>query len=421
MHMSRSHTPAAPSTIGLWVAPDSGISCTEQIALLLKQLPSPPPDIILFPEAWTAISEDDLPRLRSILTARFPALAQKKLRCIMGVSVLGSDGTVQQQRLVDAWGSWQHYTKHTTAPHVAFESSSWTPDSALPVLPDGTGMTICHDMYPSLFAHHLQGNGMRLLLNPSEWPVLRAKWETVLRSRAMENGVPVGCAVHHSRGKPHAGSAWLFDRTGDRIQLVDAATGMQVPYGTSPCTLYVADLRTSPRLAVEERSPRPSPDPGALPIRIHRNTLEIRNEKVQFGSTGSAGGFTIVSIDDAALCDPCRWIEPMLEAKGKVLYWIRVAPDRMPQAKAIASARAIELCAPSIIDSPGSAPLLVELYNKSKGVRWIAPPAVTPAWQFGYTSAFRMLQGTAAPPSRWKEHLARYVSLLRHDQHTPSL
>ncbi len=414
MHMAQSHSLSPPNTIGLWVAPHEGISCSEQIALLLTQLPSPPPDIILFPEAWTDVEESDLPRLRSVLRQRFPALAQRKQRCIMGLSVHGSDGTFNRQVLVDAWGSWQQYTKHTTAPHVAFESPTWSPDTALPVLPDGTGMTICHDMYPSLLAHHLQGHGMKLLLNPSEWPVLRAKWETVLRARAIENSVPIGCAVHHSPEKPHSGSAWIFDRNGDRIELVDASTGETVPYGTVPCTLYVGNIAGSRHLPVEERSARPSPDPGALAIHIENDTLTIRKEKVNFGRQGTAGGFTIVPIDDDALLDPCRWIEPMLEAKGKVLFWIRVAPERMSEAKAIASARAIELCAPSILDVPGSEPLLVELYNKSKGVRWISPPAVSPAWQFGYSSAFKMIQGSASPPSRWKDHLARYSRLIRH-------
>ncbi|MGC8461581.1 MAG: carbon-nitrogen hydrolase family protein [Candidatus Dormibacteria bacterium] len=419
--MLHSRTASRPSTIGLWVAPDSGVTCKEQIALLLNQLPFPPPDLILFPEAWMDIAEQDLPHVRSVLTKQFPELPQHKLRCIMGLSVRGSDGTINRQILVDAWGSWQQYTKHTTAPHVAFESPHWTPEEALPVLPDGTGMTICHDMYPSLFAHHLQGRGMRLLLNPSEWPVLRAKWETVLRARAIENHVPIGCAVHHTPDKAHTGSAWLFDEHGDRIQLVDAKSGMHVPYGTSPCSLYIGSIVSSPRLPVEERNPRPSPDPGAIPIRIHRNTLEIREEHVRFGTIGKAGGFTIVPIDDDCLLDPCRWIEPMLAAKGKIMFWVRVAPERLPEAKAIASARAIELCAPSVIDIQGSAPLLVELYNKSKGVRWITPPAVSPAWQFGYTSAFKMLQGTASPPSRWKDHLARYVTLLRHGKQPHSL
>jgi hypothetical protein len=72
----------------------------------------------------------------------------------------------------------------------------------------------------------------------------------------------------------------------------------------------------------------------------------------------------------------------------------------------------VELCCPSIVETEGCGTVVVELYNKSKGVRINDPPTLMAGMQFGYQSAFKMLRGVEEPQCAWKVHVKQYETLL---------
>jgi len=89
------------------------------------------------------------------------------------------------------------YRKHTQSPRLAFDNPDWISSfesaylRAVPWSGRQVGLTLCHDQTVSLLQRSLVRRGADLIINPSYGHVIHSKWALWLKSRAIENGVPV--------------------------------------------------------------------------------------------------------------------------------------------------------------------------------------------------------------------------------------
>jgi hypothetical protein len=278
-------------------------------------------------------------------------------------------------------------------------------------------------MYLALLDHSLASRGARTLVNPSFDNVVRRKWETVLRGRAIEAQAPIACTMNQrtggSRG-PSGAFCWMFDAAGKRAPL-RSPDGRTLAYGNAPGTLHITTTSGAP-IEPAEAAPAAS-NPGGMPVSLREDRLTVGRDSVTWGADGCLHGFRVVCLDGRQWMDPCRWVEPLIEqadngrdgAKARCLYWARVDSAVRRDALVIAMAKAVELSCPTVLQVDGSATALIEVCSNYKHVhRVVGDLRLNPTFQRGFDSAFKMVQGQAERAGAWRGHLARYRSLLLH-------
>lgn len=405
---------AALRRLALWLAPAQASSSRRaQVSSIARQARALDPDAILFPEQWLTVPPSDREFAEEIVDDVTRPLTEAGIRCFVGAVVesgLLPSTRHSTQMLIEAAGHGHAYVKHCTAGHVAIQDPDWQPSRNLPVWHGGVGPTLCHDMYLALLAHRLTASGARLLINPSGGGVVTRKWLRVLRGRALESSLSVACTMTDRPGRGHT-ACWVVDAAGGLLPLMDV-DGQTVTAGDRPGMLYVGDLRNAGE-PLAEPEPTPAGGGGCVPLTVKRDRLRLSGESVAWGASGARlGEFDVVALNHHDAPDPCAWIAPLLQHRGKTLYWIRCPRDQAQRMVALAESKAIELCSPSVIEAEDRRPVVVELHNASKGVRVNNPPTIAPRFQFGYASALRMLQGYDEPSSAWQRHVPQYASLL---------
>jgi predicted amidohydrolase len=297
---------AVVKRMGLWLAPPAtALTPRRQVRQLLDQLHRQSeqldglPSLVLFPEAWHNSQASDRHAVRQeVLDVVAPVLDGAGVRCIVG-----AESGRGEQLLIDS-ASPQVYAKHSTARRIAFEADAWSEDSALPVWPGGVGPTICHDMYLALLDHSLASRGARTLVNPSFDDVVRPKWETVLRGRALEARAPIACTMNQRRGRPRGprrAFCGVFDAAGKRVPL-RSPDRLTVAYGDAPGTLYVTATDDAP---IEPAAAAPVvSNPGGLPVSIREDRLTVGRDSVTWGADGCLHGFRVVCLNGRQWMDP---------------------------------------------------------------------------------------------------------------------
>ena len=202
-------------------------------------------DFVLFPEGYVSASDQER-------TGSLTKLAQQ-----LGAPLLVG----ALDRTVDSTGrAWQVllrfdpdgsrsrvYTKHSTAPAVAFGLPDWKPTSVLPTFElcgARAGATICHDHYLGLLPRALARRGARLWVNPSFDNVTDIKWSSILRLRAVENRFFSLCTLHCDVNGYKKTHPFAFSPDGTELSARQAGSESARPL--SECceagSIYVIDL-----------------------------------------------------------------------------------------------------------------------------------------------------------------------------------
>ena len=186
-------------------------------------------DVLLFPElvdgGYAALRRGGgLHILRDETAGLFRRLtARRHLTCVAGSMMLKDRaGMPRNSSLVFARGRLIHrYDKiHLFRPtwdHRYFRRGQHIGTFRLPLASGSVraGVILCYDLrFPEL-VRAMASDGMRLLLVPARWPVVRdGAWRTLLRARAIENQIfVVGCNSSGNEG----GFSYVYDPTGTEL------------------------------------------------------------------------------------------------------------------------------------------------------------------------------------------------------------
>jgi predicted amidohydrolase len=186
-------------------------------------------DVLLFPElvdgGYAALKRGGgLHMLRDETVNLFRGLtAERHLTCIAGSMVLkdrtglpmNSSLTFSQGRLIHRYDKIHLF--RPAGDHRSFRPGHRIGTFRLPLASGSVraGVILCYDLrFPELI-RAMALVGMRLLLVPARWPLVRdGAWRTLLRARAVENQIfVVGC---NARGK-EGGFSYVYDPKGTEV------------------------------------------------------------------------------------------------------------------------------------------------------------------------------------------------------------
>jgi len=371
----------------------------------VDQFGNRPLDLIVFPEAY--IQANDAQRHTQL--ASLARALQTHLLVGAHEDYLGRPDYRKKRYRDQGWqilllfnpdGSCKKvYTKHSTAGAVAFELAGWSPDTNLPVLEiNGVkiGVTICHDSYLGLLQRHLRDKGAQIWINPSYDNPVEEKWESILRLRAIELGIPALCTLHQNLNKRRRTHPFGFSPDGHELRSYPPGSPEDLR-PLSECRdpgIYLLDIELNRGGVIKDLLflPRTRKRHALLDS---NGKLKIRLQgRVPFVFTGQSWTLvydhvvaigpvnTLVTllINDQVL-DIAHYIRALYKAyqeNALPVFWN--VWDRLPakseQMASVLLGRALESCAPIVLSDRESIYAVYELANQEKNLRWAIPPEV---------------------------------------------
>ena len=364
--------------------PLSGPEAQKPSLPAASQFAREPVDIVLFPEGYIRADDDKriaaLRKLASKLNAALLVGAVDRT-----LATRGRTSEVLLRFDPDGSGPSRIYVKHSSAKAVAFESSDWDPNKALPTIELAgarVGATICHDHYLGLLPRHLARGKAQLWVNPSLNNVTDVKWSSILRLRAVENRFFALCTLHSYDKKkrthpfafsPH-GSELSARRAGSRdtrplSQCVDAGNiyivDLDLSEAGTPLDWSMLPPATKPQ---QPRNGRPQ-KPVRVALRHGVPSVRGRSQWKSVRTSGrvktKSGPVFVGVVPGERILDAAECFQVIDQAKQEECapiiwnHWEQLPTDSCRLAS-LMMGRSIECCAPVVISDRDGIHELVE-------------------------------------------------------------
>lgn len=327
--------------IGL-VFPELGVHDIECFLPLIKKH-CKRLDLLVFPEGFETIRKDkamareEIGKLGGVkrLTDKYAKVSrQNSVAIVLGIQIdyhnisISGSGDDQYCLFMEPRGETKIYHKHSTSRYNAFFDDNWSINSNFIVRRirnAKVGISICHDMYISLIPRVLKRKGAEIWINISYQNVRRHIWESVLQTRAIENGFIAACTLHRSSNASNPQKEpYAFSEKG-KIELRDLETDTNIatiPESERAGKIYFLDTSHYQIL------PSGSIALSKLPEKARTVSVNLTSEKKLFVQ-GKKPGYHIkaISIGDF-LFSPERLWKISLEGKDRRTIYVVQAEDR---------------------------------------------------------------------------------------------
>jgi predicted amidohydrolase len=375
-------------------------------------------DLVVFPEEYILFEDEE--RLKVLCR-----LAQQLNTIILAGARKSHDSRNahwQTLVLIQPDATWNLlYHKHATAGAVAFELPDWTPQRQLPVFEvSGTyfGGTICHDSYLGLLQRYLAQRGAKIWINPSYDNVKEEKWSSILRLRAVENGVISLCTLHDNFAKKLRPRTHPFGFAPDGSELKGyppdkPEEAKRLSECTKPgiylveCPLDVSNAKDAPDLLPPTKKQpyhgnRKGPillvslREGKPYLKVNGTWVPLEHEKpLLVGQMKILPGL----ISEGQLFDISKFFKVLCEARQqgcKPLFWNQWTqlPTRSDKLVDMMLGRTLEMLAPLILSDRDQIHEITEIAGGTKTMRRISVKApqgsVDISFALGLPNAFKM-------------------------------